>query len=293
MDAISVEVDIPAAPSDAPYTEAFYAFDTDKVIHVMLMTDDLVTYDASQWSGVWTDQNLADRIEPRLDEVEGALLSSAQAPGAVLHLVLVQGVGRRYFVGFQARPQHLPGLLLVMTAADLEVIAHLELADQLALWRYARAHDRVRKYAQVFSWSQLDEFNFYRSRSYSYYASDEARPSLISMSPDGAAALKAELGNKYDIHGVSVPDRSSFAEVALVHSDRAIPIYALFPPFLQQARMLLESRLGPIWITAPPDRGGSDPYRLRYFQFVDLVAYWLWQVPKTFRMHRWWSQRFG
>jgi len=279
-----VTLDLPATPADAQYVEGVYAFDSDKVIHVLLLTDDLGDYDPETLSGVWTDANLGSGIEPRLAEVETYLYSLERAPNAVLHLVVIQGVGRRYFVGFQERPPHLPGLLLVMTAADLEVIALLEHSDQLALWRYARAHTRVRHYAHIWAWSQLDEFNFYRSRDYSYYASDEGRPTAISIVPDGASALKAELSQRFDFHGAGIPGRGSFAEVALAHSDRAIPIYVPFPRAFMRPMMLVAGWPGPVWVVAPPAAPADGRYRGLYLQFVDFVSYWMWQLTSPLSM---------
>lgn len=278
MHVAEVRLDLPVPPADAQYVEGVYTFDSDKVLHLLLLTDDLVGYEPETLDGAWTDANLGDAIAPRLTAVEEYLYSLEQAPNAVLHLVVVQGVGRRYFVGFEARPAHLPGLLLVMTAADLDVIALLEHSDQLALWRYARAHDRVRDYARVFSWSQLDEFNFYRSRDYSYHASDEGRPTAISLAPDGSAALRAELSERFDFHGAEIPDRDSFAVVALAHAERAIPIYTPFAMSFRRPMLLLEGWPGPVWIVAPDTAPTDRRYLGLYFQFADFVSYWLWQL---------------
>jgi hypothetical protein len=290
MDVAEVSIGLPTPPTDARYVEGVYAFDSDKLLHLLVLTDDLAAYNPDVLSGVWTEGNLGDTIEPRLSEVEEYLYSLEYAPDAVLHLVVLQGVGRRYFVGFRARLPHLPGLLLVMTAADLDVIALLEHADQLALWRYARAHNRVRDYADIFAWSQLDEFNFYRARDHSYYTSDEGRPDFISIMPDGAAALKAELAKRFDFHGAETPDRGSFIEVALAHADRAIPIYVPFPRSFMRPMMLVEGWPGPLWVVAPSTPPADARYRGIYMQFLDFVSYWLWELtaslsPQIKRVH--------
>jgi hypothetical protein len=176
-------------------------------------------------------------------------------------------------LGFGAPPAHLVGGRLVMGPEDLDVISLLEGRDRLALWKYATASGRVRDQCRVFAFAELDEFHLYRSHRHSYYLSDEGRPTLISVQPDGAVALKTEVQDEYDFHGAEIEGGVS-AEVALAHGERSIPIYALRDA--RDARLLVEGWPVPVWVYPPAEVQGR--YRLLAVQLADFVSYWLWQL---------------
>jgi hypothetical protein len=275
----ALDVPLPPLPNDPPFVEGVFWFDADKLAHVLLATDDLAEYDRSAIFGRWPVQDLGRLVEARFAEAEEHFYRMRVAPNDVLHLGLLQTVGREYITGFRATPDHLSGKRLLMTAMDLEVISLIEPSDRLALWKYAIASSRIRDYAQVIAFSALDEFNFYRSRKHSYYASDDARPTMLSIAPDGAVALKAEVQRRYDFHGAPSPDASGVLEVVLLHGDRTIPIYAPADSHHIRPRFLVEGWPFPVWVIAD-QRLPDDRYRLLFLQFVDFVSYWLWQLQR-------------
>jgi len=270
-----VEVSIPPEPNELPGFSSMWQFDTDKLAHVLLLTDDLTAYDRADIFGAWNVPRFNEMVEERLAEVERTLYAASPAPNAVLHLVVLESFGRSQFLGLRERPQDLPGKVVFFNADDLEVISLLY-SDQLTIWKYAVAHDRVRRHTQIMAFSALDEFNLYRSRDHSYYLSDDPRPNLISISPDGAAALKALVQERYDFHGAWLPGRHAVTTVALAHGERRIPIYAPFSRQYDYPQILVEALDVPLWVVADdiPERR----YLALAFQQADLVAYWLWQL---------------
>src|SRR5687767_5913338 len=70
-----------------------FVFDRDKLAHVLVLTDDLTTFDGSPGSA-WGAQQLAPAVEARLNQVRDHLLALPQQPDQVLQLVIVQGLDR-------------------------------------------------------------------------------------------------------------------------------------------------------------------------------------------------------
>lgn len=270
-----VEVSIPPALNDLPGFSSIWQFDTDKLAHVLVVTDDLTGYDRGDIFGAWDVPRLNEMVEERLDEVERALYAASPAPNDVLHLVVLESFGRSQMLGLRERPPDLPGKVVFFNADDLEVVSLLY-SDSLTIWKYAVAHDHVRRHTQIMAFSALDEFNLYRSRDHSYYLSDDPRPNLISISPDGAAALKALVQERYDFHGAWLPGHLAITTVALAHGERRIPIYAPFSRRYEHPQILVEAFEVPLWVVADdiPERR----YLSLGFQHVDLVSYWLWQL---------------
>lgn len=270
-----VAVPIPPEPNELPGFSSIWQFDTDKLAHVLLLTDDLAAYDRSDIFGAWNVPRLNEMVEERLDDVERALYAASPAPNDVIHLVVLESFGRWQMLGLGERPPDLPGKVVFFNADDLEVISLLY-HDQLTIWKYAVAHDRVRQHTRIMAFSALDEFDLYRSRDHSYYLSDDPRPNLISISPDGAAALKALVQDRYDFHGAWLPGRRAITTVALVHGERRIPIYARFSRRYRYPQILVEGFDVPLWVVA--DEIPESRYLPLAFQHADLVAYWLWQL---------------
>jgi len=264
--------------SDPPegFADAVLSLDTDKVLYLLLVTDPLNDYDGDVIYGEWRDDELRERIEARLLAAETELLFNPTPPNAVLHLIVMQSIGRAAVVGFGDRLEPVRSHRLVMSAAELDVICLLEGGRQLTLWQYARAADRLRDEARVLSFSELDEFDIYRENR-SYYLSDEGRPNMVSMAVGGGANMLADVADRFDFHGALGDDGRSVVEVALLHGERRIPIYIPYPPGIGRPRVLVEGLALPIWVVAP-ERGFEARYRARCAQFADLISYWLWQI---------------
>jgi hypothetical protein len=217
---------IPSPPpefADAPlYSDGFFSMDRDKLLYALLITDPLDDYDEDEAFGHWPSKDLQEKIAKRLKQVEEFVFSYTNTVNEMLYLVLVQGVGRSFGMGFNETTSP----FLNLTAASLETIAWLEVRDPLLLWNYALASSRVRNHAMIMTTSDLDEFHLYRSRGYSYYLSDEARPNFISIAPGGAGALRTEVLLMRDWHGVPSLKPGATVEVTTIHDTRNISVYA-------------------------------------------------------------------
>jgi hypothetical protein len=261
------------------YQDAFFSLDRDKLLYTLLITDPLNDYEDGEVFGMWPPDDLQEKIETRLEQIEEFVYLRNLA-NEMLLLVVVQGVGRWFSIGFSKGPI---SLFLTLRASSMETISWLEGADPLLLWKYARASSRIRDVATVMATSDLDEFHFYRSRDYGYYASDDVRPNFIVMSPGGAGALRTEVLVKRDWHGVPSLRPGRIVEVTTIHDTRKIPVYAS-PDIIsgRDIEILVEGLPLPFWIVNSPFENETQERLFSiYMQFADAIAYWLWQFTPS------------
>lgn len=275
-----IAVTPPAAPDVPCLHEGFFILDRDKVLYAMLLVDPLDSYNPSEPLSEWEAGNLRDIAEDRLRAIEKFMLGWKPPPNEILFLVLLQTSGR--VAALVLNPNVLTkGLLLGMSAADLETIALLEGGDPLALWKYAKAAWRVRQHASLIAFGELDEFYLYRKFRYSYYVSDEAPPTVIGISAGGAGELRREVARKLDPHGALWYDRNLVVEVASLYGTRDIPIYAPLATPGKQVALLVEGLPLPVWIVGARENEAEKRLYQLSAQFADAIAYWLWQFTPS------------
>jgi hypothetical protein len=173
---------------------------------------------------------------------------------------------------------------LSMSASDLETIALLELGEPLTLWKYASASDRIREITRITRVDELDEFQLYRKNNYSYYFSDDEKPTGLFISPGGAGELCTEAAKKRDLHGVVSYINGYIMDVIALHGDKNFPIYIPKNRLInnEQIAILVEGFPLPIWIIGPLYKN-KEQAKLngRYFDFADAIGYWLWQFTPS------------
>jgi hypothetical protein len=99
----------------------------------------------------------------------------------------------------------------------------------------------------------------------------------MSLVPDFAEPLRCEAHERADRLAVYHPDLDQVVEVFNSHGERAVPIHCPLPtnglPFGLHVRGLPLS----VWMVAPQSVPDAR-YTGLYFRFVDMVAYWVWQL---------------
>jgi len=257
--------------------------DTDKLIYAVLVTDSLANYDAREPFGCWPVNGLDTKIDERLRLIEDYAFAMKQPPNDILLLVVLQGIGRWQVLGFDRPVEPVFSPFLTMTAADLETIALLEGGEPLALWKYVRAACQIRSQTRVCAMGELDEFYIYRKSGYSYYISDEGRPSLLLISPGGAGGLRREVLRQRDWHAVPSYRPGYVVEVTALHDTRTIPIYIPMSSLGQQVALLVEGLPLPIWIIGPSYEENDEQRKLHalYAEFAEAIGYWVWQFTPS------------
>lgn len=265
----------PRVDGGPPLVENFFGLDRDKVLHLVLLTDELEDYDPEHVYGEWPIGAAGDQIDSRLVQARTDLFDRFREINEVVHLVVTQGVGRSMALGLAGSgPPVEDAATLLLNASDLEVIALAEGGKPLVLRQYARAADSIRDKAAVMAIAPLDEFATYRSSAFSYYLSDEAIPSMIVVSPGSAEPLRMEVQRERDFHAVQYPDDDAVVDVTLLHDDPAYPLYFPLRAPNDAVSLLIESLPLPIWIVGPPGSRDGEDAQL-YSMLAEMLGFWL------------------
>ncbi len=261
-----------------PATRALYSIDSDKVLELLLLTDPLEHFDPTTINGDWSQATLSDRLEMEIRALEEGMVTSTNPPNGVLALVAFESLGRSVLLGLsETRFAH----TLLLSPTDLEVIAHTEQGHGLLLWQYAKAKRRLRDYARVFVFDPIDEFAVWRKSGFTYYMSDERRPTGVIITPGSAIDMRIEARDALDIHGV--PAANGHSTVEVVRFDKPdVPIYVSRPGSVATFSLVVEGLPLILWVEAT--RTPDDP-RLEELvrRLVDMIAYWTWQFEPHLR----------
>jgi hypothetical protein len=265
--------------NDAPaiYNDGFFSLDTDKIIYCIAMTDALADYDREDPFGIWTTPSMTGQMSARLQSIAALVYSQQPQVNEVFALIMIQSVGRWVLLGVGGSDV----TSLAIPVADLCTLCLLEGGKDLILWQFAQTRDEIRKHAHITQTGILDEYAVYRKNGYSYYASDDFRPNLIAMIPGGAGTLRREVYRERDWHGVLSYRANELVEVTYLISPD-VPVYVPSARLGSHAALVVENLPIPVWITAP-DKEIHGKQRQLYREFVDAIAYWIWQFAPAVR----------
>ena len=264
-------------PSQDAFSEAVFSLDSDKIVYVQLVTDNVKDlhgqYDPSGWDTTQTNKDM----ELRNADVLQHFADLGFGKDRVLTLCLVESLGRSYVVGYDS--PHDDSLLMVMSVNALKAITLLDPDDQLTLWKFARSRRQIRETAHVIALSPLDEYACYRSNDHSYYMSDDRRPNLINVVSGQGFDIRRRVAERFDFHGVLAPDGTHLTEVWSRYGD-TIPIYHLPPSSGNQLALVVEGELPvPVWVVGAEQT--DERLRSVLVTLVNAVAYWVWQFDSV------------
>jgi len=269
---------------NADFVDGFFNIDSDKLLYVQMISDNFSDFDPQKPIMPWrTSKNTARVLQQRSDEVIESIFESRPSPNEILNLLIIQPFGRPHFLSLRNSRLQYDVPFLALPAADLETISYLERGDPLALWKYIRHKNLIRKRTSIFKSNELDEFALYRGNRHSYYISDEAKPDHISITPGGSGDLRRRVYREIDRHGVLSPQGDSIMEVIHLHSPD-IPIYSQQSSGSDslQIAFLIEQYPMNIWVTGSkyPEDTTTAP-EFTYLLFADMISYWIWQFAPS------------
>ncbi len=253
-------------------------FDSDKAMHILVVTDPLDSY--KPWrQHAMIDRDIAQQIDARVIEVEKWLAHSSEGKlNDFMHVVVFQGLSRDEMYAFSDDTQPL-SLGIHLTADDLDIIATKEAGNPLALWKFAKARQRLRDRTEVLCFDIADEYALYVQRGYGFYVGDDNRPTMLFMQPGLAAQLRHELQQKHDRHAVISYDGQHVFEVRRLHLSGNVPIYFPLHDIHNRASILLEGNPLPVWVLSPLYANEATAQQnSTHARIVDSIAYWLWQL---------------
>jgi hypothetical protein len=278
MDMTQVRYAFPEDEAIPQTREMLYRFDSDKIAYILILPDTLEDFQPDLGSGgPHRTPGLEEKLRRRVRLVENHLYSKLPGVNEMLCLLVLAGVGRPHVCGLG--DMTVDAVFQWFPAHELETFTHLEGGNCLALWRFSRESDRVRRTTVVQAWSPLDEFGFYRRRKYSFYATDDAPPNVISLTTDFSGSLHREVIAARDWRAVPSYNGKGVTEVTTLHGNRKIPIYIRSSLFARDTAVFVDGLPFPVWVLSADPQDGSNPRGFRA-EMVASLAYWLWQCSR-------------
>ncbi|MGW5665938.1 hypothetical protein ACWEWG_39010 [Streptomyces sp. NPDC003758] len=250
-----------------------FTFAQDKILDMAVVMDDLSDYDDTDPSGYWSNRDLGLRVQNVIDPVGPSLPEDSRT----LRLIVNEGVGRSSFLGLTEHRR--PGPVVVTSLSDLQVMAELDGSDPLFIWRFAQAETELHETTHVQSWSALDNYGLYRNCDYSFYLSDDAKPTMLLIEQDHSRALRIEVQKRYDRHEVPSPHRPVFVPVLSVYGTSTAPIYRPHPEVPEDGRLVEASGMR-VWLGVG-DQELADTLEDLHHLVVEAAAFWTWQISLT------------
>lgn len=253
-------------------TEQLRLLDSDKLLHVIVLSDDLSTFEPDDPAGL---ASYPDGSE--LDTAFAAALTSRAAMNSpvkeILGLVVLSGVARSAHLGLSGgSPQQ---EVLPFNIQELVTISYLEPSNPLYLWHFSNARKRLREKARVQAMSITDELFFYRSKDSSFYLTDDGPYDFIALQPNEGGALLLEAHQKYDPHAIRTTS-GGFQECIRVHAGSRLPLYCPRLPKFRLPTQCIELPEGEIWVSTDLSnvnlKGVGHDVAIT---LVDALAFWI------------------
>lgn len=254
-----------AVESGQGYVRSVATFDCDKTLDVICLADDLTTYDQTSIYQSWRAPGLSERVHEVFE-------SGASAPERTLRIVAYRGVGRDLAFGIPNSSTPAPTLFLPIE--DLETILQSPGTDDMTLWYFAVAKERLEKHTHVVSFSEVDVFAFFRDHNESFYFDDRARPTMVNMEVGYGQKLRIDNYRRIDRHRIADPISGSLADAYAVHGRQSSPIYLVLGS--SGASLVIEMDRAQVWVrvqSSDTEGSGTSAY-----EFGQAVAYWFWQI---------------
>ncbi len=279
-------VELPDSPNSS-IRHGLWTLDTDKVMYVVLVTDELGNYETDRVFGEWETKDAVKALQDTHLAVEEFVFNNFPGLNEIFVLYLYAGVGRGAIFGFDEPLPPFRSARSVLSVSDFVVIAKLEANDPLVLLKFAKMQDEIRNTAKILAFSPLDEFTAYRKNQYSYYFSDDGRPDLISLTPDTGTELRLEVLKEFDRHSVISYRAGYFTEVLAVNGTSRIPVYLETEGLDKTLAVLVEGFDIPIWIIDSGQQAEIETFGLTYIysEFLQMIAYWLWQFSPALKKY--------
>lgn len=270
--------------------EALLPFDRDKVVHLMVLSDDFEDLSQFHPASTWSAPD-RETLERRFREVAWAVSVASDPPNEVLHLIVVQSSGRRFSVIVDSPSDESPFPRLVLSAWELQSLSRAESGNIMALWELAMASHDVRRRVRLPPLSQFEEYAYFRSHRYDFGPLESTRSAhLIGFS----RVVRMETGLQQDRHALLAPPQDrylpvvrapEFAELSVFQLDRPTPALT--------SQKIVEIDSCSLWIVGrdltsveeeaplgyPPEFASYE--RLR--PLIELIALWLTLLGESSR----------
>jgi len=199
-------------------------------------------------------------------------MTRADAPASVMFLAVHQMLGRQRSIAWRGAHN---GPQLGLTAADLRVLAAIEVGNPVALWKYAQNREvAVSSPTPLTVLDQLGTYALYQDNGHSLRL-DDATPEPADYLGSGVR-LRAEARRLYDKHVAQYDANRGLLVRRWYPEEASDPIYAADPSPDPCIPLLVEGLPVPVWVFGPEPTSEEDGEANHYLMYM--VGFWLWQM---------------
>ena len=259
------------------YREHLFLFDTNKVACVFISTDDFFDYSGGNLFDYYQKEEYGELLNSHLTSDYYKIKKEFPDSAKILFLLVFQGVGRGIAVGLPCDELNRMCEILALSAAEIEILSFLYGSEQLLLYKFAIARDRVRDQNKVLAFSTIDEFEFYRSNGFCYYA-DDHKYDGINILPGTGIRTRIDYVREFDPHAVPFFLSRGYVDVINLNGSIEYPIYA--PVAYKKNPNGWYVEIEPVCFWVLFDRkywNNQDKFRPNPINFLQFVTYWIWQ----------------
>ena len=251
--------------------DALFAFDADKIAHVVVFADDLHGYEAAKPRARTDSTAQMQRISERMRRVREAV-GAVEPEGQVLHLVLTVPIGRLMHADF-SESEGEGWSVLMLSIDELRTIADHERGDSLGLWRFATGLKELPLPGYPTLTNTADAYALYLHCDKRPRRLSGREPPVVFLLLGYGAPLVVDHRRRTDVHAAQLPDGSEAVLVSLEAMSAAAPVYIPQREDLRHLR-LVELAL-PCWVGA---HGASTQSQRNCAAVADAVAHHLWRI---------------
>ena len=239
-------------------------FDSDKLMDLFVIVDDLENYDPFSAYGTWDAEDVFEDLVER----------SANGD-RVLRIFLTDVIGRDLAVS--ARDSGEPTPTLFAGRDDLETILQTPDLGDLGLWYFACALLELHQRIELRSFSTVDTFELYREHGMSFYLSDDALPDTIGLAVGYGQELRYANALRHDRRRFIKYDGDGWVEGWSVHGRGTSPVY--LARLREGAAYVADLGDVTVWVRIPPmDRSRAKVTADTLLVAAEATAYWMWQL---------------
>ncbi|MEB0003942.1 hypothetical protein QN357_13495 [Cryobacterium sp. RTC2.1] len=253
--------------ADTDLVRLVAAFDTDKTIDVIVLTDDLCGYDPASTYGRFDAGEQVNRVNEAFDD-------GRSDPEKTLRLIVYQGIGRDLVFGIPHSDRPAPTLFL--SIEDLETILQTPGTEKLSLWYFARASEKLHQRSAVVSFSTVDLYSTYREHKDSFYTSDGPNPTAFFVQVGHGQSLRVKNFARIDRRHVVHPRSQTLVEAFAMHGRMSSPVYQTIQA--GGLSFFVDLEFEPAWVHVK--RPGDSAERGFAYEVGEAVGFWIWQMQE-------------
>lgn len=264
------DIAIPENAFEKNINEGVFRFDTSRLAYVCYFHNSVTGSGDERSSTKRAGLNIQDRV----NEVISSLKSDSRLIDyQFLSLIVFDNVGKDMMVA-SGLPQDRE-LRLTFHIQSLTLLCYTEEWDQLDLWKFAKAYDKVNEHSSFLLSDTLDIYALYKAKGESFYLGDKKRPTHISLLPGEGEALLNDAKVFRDEHGIIAEHEKGLFYIPSIRYATYAPLYRP-TEFIGYYAICLEFFKYPIWIVNYQVNNSIMAEQVGHF--AQAIVFWLYKL---------------